>query len=152
MADRAHNQGTVDWVSIKADYIAGRGGCRALAEKYGCHKDQIYRRAKKEGWIEKKKQMAESISSDAAVAAGKISDALALEYATQATTMQRIRGKLLVMAERWIDEQKGHIQDAGDYRRIVQCCADLRNSDVDSAQREIRVVIDGGTGGEDYAK
>lgn len=40
----------IDWDGVKKEFEAGGSSLSALAEKYGCHKDSVRRKAKKEGW------------------------------------------------------------------------------------------------------
>lgn len=143
MAGRA-NRGEIDWTSIKTDYITGRGSYRTLGEKYGLKKDQIARRSAREGWARQRDATSDTIERrtlDKAVE--KISDALSDAYSDQAATRARIKSKLLAMAENWIDQQDGKIQDAGDYRRIVQCCMDMLDAADANDSRAVRVVMDG---------
>lgn len=43
----------IDWDAVKKGFESGRESTAALAERYGCHRDSIRRKAKKEGWKEK---------------------------------------------------------------------------------------------------
>lgn len=40
----------IDWNGLKKEYGSGGLSMRALADKYGCHKDSLRRKAKREGW------------------------------------------------------------------------------------------------------
>lgn len=44
-------------------------------------------------------------------------------------TPDEIKNKLLQMAENWIDDQGGKLDDVGDFRRIVQCVTELTEED-----------------------
>jgi hypothetical protein len=143
MAGRA-NRGEIPWTEIKTDYICGRGSYRTLAEKYGLTKDQVARRSAREAWARQRDATCDTIAQktlDKAVE--KISDTLSDAYSDQAAVRARIKSKLLTMAENWIDQQEGQIHDAGDYRRIVQCCMDMLNAADSSDERSFRVVMEG---------
>ena len=45
-----------DWQAIKTEYITTKTSYRKLAEKYGIHKDTIWKKAKDEGWDELRRQ------------------------------------------------------------------------------------------------
>ena len=117
----------VDWLAIKNDYISGGGSYRKLAEKYGVNKDTIAKRAKVENWKEQRCTQADKTQTKTIQkTTEKISDALSEEAATKV----RIRGKLIKLAENWIDAQCESIEDPGAFRRIVQSCVDLGIMDV----------------------
>lgn len=112
----------VDWLKIKSDYINGGGSYRKLAEKYEVSFNTLQDRAKREGWKEQKESHHDKITTNSLQKTEeKISDALSNEAAAKV----RIRGKLIRMAEKWIDSVKETIDDTGDYRRIVQSCIEL---------------------------
>lgn len=112
----------VDWLKIKNDYINGGGSYRKLAEKYGVPFSVLKDHAVKERWAEAKEHHTNKIRTNTEQkTVEKISDALSDEAAAKV----RIRGKLIRMAENWIDKMEETIEDTGDYRRIVQSCIDL---------------------------
>lgn len=45
-----------DWQDIKTEYITTKTSFRKLADKYGLHKDTIWKKAKDEGWDEQRRQ------------------------------------------------------------------------------------------------
>lgn len=45
-----------DWSKIKTEYITTKTSFRKLADKYGLHKDTIWKKAKDEGWDEQRRQ------------------------------------------------------------------------------------------------
>lgn len=81
---------------MRADYVAGAGSYRSLAEKYGLSKDTIARRAKAEHWDEDREKAR-------AKAATQTIQKVANAAATNAVTAQRIRAKLLAKLEKEID-------------------------------------------------
>lgn len=43
----------IDWNALRHEFESGQWTLTQLAEKYGCHKDSIRRKARKEGWERK---------------------------------------------------------------------------------------------------
>lgn len=54
----------IDWVPIRAEYIAGQMGYRKLAEKYGVSENALYAHAKKENWSADRKKYREKRGAD----------------------------------------------------------------------------------------
>ena len=54
----------IDWVPIRAEYIAGQMGYRKLAEKYGVSENALYAHAKKENWSDDRKKYREKRGAD----------------------------------------------------------------------------------------
>ena len=54
----------IDWVPIRAEYIAGQMGYRKLAEKYGVSENALYTHAKKENWSADRKKYREKRGAD----------------------------------------------------------------------------------------
>lgn len=54
----------IDWVPIRAEYIAGTAGYRKLAEKYGVSENALAARAKKEDWPQERKQYRDKRGTD----------------------------------------------------------------------------------------
>ena len=112
----------VDWLAIRNDYINGGGSYRKLAEKYGVKASALTDRAIREKWKNAKDELASKARAKTEQETlEKISQALSEEAATKA----RIRLKLVQMAENWVEEQCGKVNDPADYRRIVQSCMDM---------------------------
>ena len=121
----------VDWLRIKNDYINGLGSYRKLAEQYGVSLDSIKKRAAAENWKAERTEVAPKLHQKVQEKTEeKISDALSEEAATKV----RIRGKLIKLAENWIDAQCEKIRNPGDFRRIVQSCVDLGIMDVQNSE------------------
>lgn len=116
----------VDWLAIRNDYINGGGSYRKLAEKYGVNKDTIAVKAKAEGWKEQRSVQTDKIQTKTIQqTADKISDALSDGLAEEAKIKANIRLKLMQMAENWVGDQCGKVNDPADYRRMVQSCVDM---------------------------
>ena len=112
----------VDWLAIRNDYISGGGSYRKLAEKYGVSFNTLKDKAVEEGWKNLKEEHHNKTTTKAQQKSEeKISDALSEEAAAKA----RIRMKLIQMAENWVVEQSGTVNDPADYRRMVQSCLDM---------------------------
>lgn len=121
----------VDWLKIKNDYINGLGSYRKLAEQYGASLDSIKKRAAAENWKAERTKCAPKLHQKVQEKTEeKISEALSDEAATKV----RIRGKLIGLAENWIDAQGNRIRDPGDFRKMVQSCLDLGVMDVQSSE------------------
>lgn len=58
-------KGTADWEAIRAEYIAGSIGQRALARRHGVSCSALNRRAVKEGWAREREQRAGAAQSEA---------------------------------------------------------------------------------------
>lgn len=54
----------IDWVPIRAEYIAGTVGYRKLAEKYSVSENALSARAKKEDWPQQRKQYRDKRGTD----------------------------------------------------------------------------------------
>ena len=116
----------VDWLAIRNDYINGGGSSRKLAGKYGVNKDTIAVKAKAEGWKEQRSAQTDKTQTKTIQqTADKISDALSDGLAEEAKIKANIRLKLMQMAENWVGDQCGKVNDPADYRRMVQSCLDM---------------------------
>ena len=87
----------IDWPRIAAEYIAGNISYRQLAEKHGVGQSNIERRAKKEGWVEKRRQ-----SRDKRVA--RLSKAEERKQVKRVARFRAIEDKLLDKLEQAVDE------------------------------------------------
>lgn len=120
----------VDWLRIKNDYINGLGSYRKLAEKYEVRFSALKDVAVREKWADAKKEHTNKVRTETEQkTVEKISDALSEEAAAKV----RIRGKLIKLAEDWVDSQD-RIKHPGDFRKIVQSCVDLGVMDVQSSE------------------
>lgn len=54
----------IDWVPIRAEYIAGQMGYRKLAEKYGVSENAVYAHARRENWAADRKKYREKRGAD----------------------------------------------------------------------------------------
>ena len=150
-----------DWQDIKTEYITTKTSFRKLADKYGLHKDTIWKKAKDEGWDEQRRQhidntqtkilqadteqkvsRAEKLNNAADMLLGKVvalieaSDPMELD--TQA--MKHISGVL-----RDIKEIQG-IKSKKDLEEQDARIAKLRKEaeKEDTQQRDVTITIEGG--------
>ncbi len=119
---------TTDWTAIGRDYAAGGGTYAALAAKYGVSTAAVAHHGAREGWKARRLAHRRQQGTEAAD--------------TSAVDGGALRFKLLALADNWTDEQGGHIEDVGDYRRMVQSVLDLTRAEGDAAPAELRVVMD----------
>ena len=112
----------VDWLAIRNDYINGGGSYRKLAEKYSVSFNTLKDKAVEEGWKKlKEDHHNKTTTKTQQKTQEKVSEALSEEAAAKS----RIRLKLIQMAENWVCEQCGKVNDPADYRRMVQSCLDM---------------------------
>lgn len=121
---------TVDWLKIKTEYINGNISLRKLAQKSGTSYSQLAKVAAAEKWKDLREAQRIKIESKTNQRiTEKISDSISDEAAAKV----RIRGKLIKMAENWVDAQLETVRDTNDFRRMVQSCIDLGVMDVQDA-------------------
>lgn len=53
----------------------------------------------------------------------------------------KTKERLLLMADKWIDDQGGKIDDVGDYRRIVQTVIELQEPEIERAAAAVLRII-----------
>ena len=121
----------VDWLRIKNDYINGVGSYRKLAEQYGISRSTLEKKAISEKW---KEQRDLQCGKTEAKVRQETEDKIAATLSDEAAAKARIRGKLIRLAENWIDSQCDKIRNPGDFRRIVQSCVDLGVMDVQETE------------------
>ena len=91
----------VDWLAIRNDYINGGGSYRKLAEKYGVNKDTIAKKAKSEGWINKKDIQTDKIQTEIIQ---KTAEAIAQSEVDRVTRLLAISDTLLTKIEQAVGE------------------------------------------------
>lgn len=147
----------MDWKRIKAEYIAGGTSYRKLAEKHNVPFGTLRRVAEREGWTQKRAQVAqeadtkmiETISDDAAEKATSISDAAdrlleqVISLVKDCTSPQML--KQLTSALRDLKEIKGYKSEA-DMREQEARIAKLRKEaeKEDDTTNEIEVIFNAG--------
>ena len=78
----------MDWKRIKAEYIAGGTSYRKLAEKYDVPFGTLRRVAEREGWTQKRTQVAQKVDT-------KMLEAVSDQEADKATNIIDVANKLL---------------------------------------------------------
>lgn len=124
---------SVDWLSIKTEYIAGNGSYSSLAEKYGVHKSTIANKAGKEGWTEQREQKMREIANECEQKASKMRADIVAEAANVKADCETLiwkitRRKLQILA----DETPIEDVETGDLRRLQQIYTDMSTSGVSS--------------------
>ena len=154
-----------DWQDIKTEYITTKTSFRKLADKYGLHKDTIWKKAKDEGWEDLRRQHIDSTQT-------KILDADTEKKVDRAVRLMTVADKLLEKVEQWVEMGEPisatsikNLSDAIKNIKEVQMIrtdedieeqkariAKLRKEaeQEDQANKEIKVTMDGGI--EVYSK
>jgi len=110
----------IDWVPIRAEYIAGQMGYRKLAEKYGISENAVYAHAKQENWSADRKKYREKRGAD-----------LVARYARMD---MRNMEKLFRASEKMAERLAEMMEDETQFRRyIVKDCdsGELREQTMD---------------------
>ena len=116
-----------DWTAVERDYVRLGATYAGLAAKYGVSRAAVAHHGAREGWRAKRLAHLRGIS---------------LRPAARDVDGGALRGKLLALADEWTDSHGGHLEDVGDYRRVVQSVLDLTRAEGDATPPEVRVVVD----------
>ena len=111
----------IDWVPIRAEYIAGQMGYRKLAEKYGVSENALYAHAKKENWSADRKKYREKRGAD-----------LVARYARMDT---RRMESIFRASEKMADRLAAMMDDESQFQRYV-----VRNKETGEVREEILPV------------
>ena len=85
------------WPEIKSEYITNpKTSFRKLADKYGLHKDTIWKKAKEEGWDDLRRQHIDSVQT-------KILDVASEQKVDRALRLITVADKLLEKVEQWVE-------------------------------------------------
>ena len=95
----------IDWVPIRAEYIAGQMGYRKLAEKHGVSENALYAHAKKENWSADRKKYREKRGAD-----------LVARYARMDT---RRMESIFRASEKMADRLAAMMEDESQFQRYV---------------------------------
>ena len=125
----------VDWITIKAEYIAGGTSYRKLVEKYGVSRTTLQRKAKEENWIGLRSQAE-------AKTATKIVNDISKQNAKIDDTYFRCVDKLMKKAEELIDNtpiwQPQMLKDLATTMKYLKECKGVK-SDADMREQEARI-------------
>lgn len=127
----------IDWNAIKTEYITTDTSYRKLAEKYGVHKDTIHRKAKDEGWADKRRQQIDKTQT---------------KILEKAVDMEVDRAtKLLGVADLLLDKVKQRIEaldpmDMGsqEFRHLSATIKDLKEIQIIQPDSSKNVVVEMG--------
>ena len=123
----------VDWITIKAEYIAGGTSYRKLVEKYGVSRTTLQRKAKEENWIGLRSQAEAKTET-------KIVESISDKDAKKAVNIIDVADKLLGK----IEELAGIVGDADSIKKLTSAIKDLKDikgikSDADMREQEARI-------------
>ena len=125
----------VDWITIKAEYIAGGTSYRKLAEKYGVSPTTLTKVAGREGWVEARHQTVIKQTS-------KIVNDVSKQNAKIDDTYFRCVDKLMKKAEELIDGtpiwQPQMLKDLATTMKYLKECKGVK-SDIDLREQEARI-------------
>lgn len=123
----------MDWKRIKAEYIAGGTSYRKLAEKYGVPFGTLRRVAEREGWTQKRAQVAHKADT-------KMVETISDKQAARADKIVDVADKLLNKIAEVIDL----VSDTQGIKHISSALKDIKDikgikSDVDLREQEARI-------------
>lgn len=121
------------WKEIKAEYIAGGTSYRKLAEKYGVPFGTLRRVAEREGWTQKRAQVAHKADT-------KMVETISDKQAARADKIVDVADKLLNKIAEVIDL----VSDTQGIKHISSALKDIKDikgikSDVDLREQEARI-------------
>ena len=122
-----------DWTAVERDYVRLGATYAGLAAKYGVSRAAVAHHGAREGWRAKRLAHLRGVPE---------AKKRPVRPAARDVDGGALRGKLLALADEWTDSQGGHLENVGDYRRVVQSVLDLTRAEGDAAPPEVRVVVD----------
>jgi hypothetical protein len=127
-----------DWKKIKTEYITTDTSYRKLAQKYGINQATIAQRAKKENWVELRRQRASKTQA-------KIIEAIESKKVARAERLQTVADKLLGKVEGLLDQSDPLEMDTQSMKHISGVLKDLKDiqmikSDADMREQEARIA------------
>lgn len=125
----------VDWITIKAEYIAGGTSYRKLVEKYGVSRTTLQRKAKEENWIGLRSQAEAKTET-------KIVNDISRQNVKIDDTYFRCVDKLMKKAEELIDSTKvwqpTYLKDMATTMKYLKECKGVK-SEADLREQEARI-------------
>lgn len=124
----------MDWKKIKAEYIAGGTSYRKLAEKYNVSFGTLRRVAEREGWTQKRAQVAHNVDT-------KIMETVSEDEAEKATNIIDVADKLLKKIYDMLDED----YNTQNIKNLTSALKDLKEikgykSAIDLKEQEARIA------------
>lgn len=128
----------MDWYAAKQEYITTDTSYRKLAEKYGISRNELGKRATKEGWVAERKKWHEKTLT-------KTLNALGAAQAQRAAKLQTVADKLLNKIENAVDRLPDDSVDTSQFRQIAASLKDIKDiqmirSDADMREQEARIA------------
>lgn len=124
----------MDWKKIKAEYIAGGTSYRKLAEKYNVSFGTLRRVAEREGWTQKRTQVAHKADT-------KMIESISDDVAEKAVDIVDVADRILTK----IEEVLGCVATPQDIRHLTSALKDLKDikgikSEADIREQEARIA------------
>lgn len=128
----------IDWNAIKTEYITTDTSYRKLAEKYGVHKDTIHRKAKDEGWADKRRQQIDKTQTRI------LEKAVDMEV-DRATKLLGVADLLMEKVRQRIEAVDPMDMGSQEFRHLSATIKDLKEiqmirSDADLREQEARIA------------
>lgn len=125
----------MDWKRIKAEYIAGGTSYRKLADKYDVPFGTLRRKAKQEGWVQKRTKAEHKADT-------KIIETISDDAAEKAVNIIDVADKLLAKIGEMMDTM---VVDTQSLKQLTSALKDLRDikgvkSDADMREQEARIA------------
>ena len=120
-----------DWQKIKTEYITTDTSYRKLAQKYGINQATIAQRAKKENWVELRRQRASKTQA-------KIIEAIESKKVARAERLQTVADKLLGKVEGLLDQSDPLEMDTQSMKHISGVLKDLKEIQMIRSEPDIR--------------
>lgn len=128
----------IDWNAIKTEYITTDTSYRKLAEKYGVHKDTIHRKAKDEGWADKRRRQIDKTQTRI------LEKAVDMEV-DRATKLLGVADLLMEKVRQRIEAVDPMDMGSQEFRHLSATIKDLKEiqmirSDADLREQEARIA------------
>ena len=127
----------MDWNTIKAEYIAGGTSYRKLAEKYKVSFTTLQGVAKREQWVELRRQAQDKSDT-------KIVNSIAKDIANNSVKINNVADKLLEKISSMIEEHEEILYNSQSLKHITSALKDIKDikglkSDIDLREQEARI-------------
>lgn len=127
-----------DWQDIKTEYITNKTSFRKLADKYGLHKDTIWKKAKDEGWEDLRRQHIDNTQT-------KILDADTEQKVDRATKLLDVSDLLLQKVRERVEALNALEVGSQEFRHLSATMKDLKEiqmirPDADMREQEARIA------------
>jgi transposase len=132
--ERRLSVGCTDWKKIKAKYLAGGTSYRKLAEEFGVPFGTLRRVAEREGWTQKRAQVAQKADT-------KMMETISEKNAEKASDIIDVADKLLAKLSELMDNVP---LDTQSFKQLTSALKDLKDikgykSAIDLKEQEARI-------------